>query len=92
MKNIIKSKFLILSIICFYLITVKTSAQIVTVVSGLSNPYGLAVDQASHLYISQSGSTNGNKISFIVLNDVNPVLSDLFTNLNTPTIDEKLNK
>lgn len=75
-----------LFICCLSLVPIKACSQVVEVVNGLSAPYGLAIDQANHLYISQSGSTNGNKISFIVLTDSNPTLSDIFTsNLNTPT-------
>jgi len=86
MKKQHTSRLLLVLISFFYLNSVQTSAQVVEVATGLSSPYGLAIDQASHLYISQSGTTNGNKISFIILNDANPVVSDLFTtNLNTPT-------
>ena len=86
MKKQYVIKLLILIISCFNLISTKTSAQIVEVVGGLSAPYGLALDQANHLYISQSGTINGNKISFIILTDANPIVSDIFTtNLNTPT-------
>lgn len=76
-----------LILICYIsLLSIKTSAQVVEVIGGLSAPHGLAIDQANHLYISQSSGSNGNKISFIVLTDPNPIVSDLFTtNLNTPT-------
>ncbi len=86
MKSQSTTKLLSTICFCIYFISITTSAQIVEVVSGLSAPYGLALDQANHLYISQSGATNGNKISFIVLSDLNPILSDIFTtNLNRPT-------
>jgi sugar lactone lactonase YvrE len=72
--------------ICFYLNSITIKAQITEVVSGLSSPYGLAVDQASNLYISESGAVNGNKISFMFLADQVPQVFDLFTNnLDTPT-------
>ena len=76
-----------LLLMCYIsLLSIQTSAQVVEVIGGLSAPHGLAIDQANHLYISQSSGTNGNKISFIVLTDTNPIVSDLFvTNLNTPT-------
>jgi hypothetical protein len=72
--------------ICLYFNANTITAQITEVVSGLSSPYGLAIDQASNLYISESGDTNGNKISMMFLADQTPVVFDLFTtNLNTPT-------
>lgn len=72
--------------ICFYFHTAAITAQITEVVSGLSSPFGLAVDQASNLYISESGTTNGNKISMMFLADQTPEVFDLFsTNLDTPT-------
>jgi sugar lactone lactonase YvrE len=86
MKKQYTSKRLILLIICFYFNSITIKAQITEVISGLSSPYGLAIDQASNLYISESGTTNGNKISMMFLADQVPAVFDLFTtNLNTPT-------
>ena len=86
MKNQNIFKLLILLISHLFLFPIKTTAQVAEVIGGLSVPYGLALDQANRLYISQSGNINGNKISFILLTDANPILSDVFTtNLNTPT-------
>ncbi|UPT69853.1 MAG: T9SS type A sorting domain-containing protein [Flavobacterium sp. JAD_PAG50586_2] len=60
---------------------IQAHSQVVEVVAGLSNPYGLAVDTASNLYISET-----NKISFMYLNDGAPAVFDLFTNnVNNPT-------
>lgn len=80
-------KILFISFGLTYLTIDTIHAQIVEVVGGLSNPHGLAINPATnHLYISQSGNTNGNKISFITLTDANPIVTDIFTtNLNTPT-------
>ena len=56
-------------------------SQLTEVISGLSRPYGLAVDSASNLYISET-----NKISMMFLNDGVPAIFDLFTsNVNNPT-------
>lgn len=65
-----------------HFIVLKLSSQVNVVVSGLSSPYGLAVDSASNLYISE---TTANKISFVHLADQQPTISDLFTSgLNKP--------
>lgn len=68
------------------LISNVSLSQIIEVASGLSNPFGLAVDQASNLFISESGNIDGNKISMMFLNDGSSDVFDLFTeNLSTPT-------
>jgi hypothetical protein len=86
MKKKYLNKHIILIMICHYFNANTITAQITEVISGLSSPYGLAIDQASNLYISESGDTNGNKISIMFLADQTPLVSDLFTtNLNTPT-------
>lgn len=65
-----------------YFSVFKLSSQVNVVVTGLSSPYGLALDSASNLYISE---TTANKISFVHLADQQPTISDLFTSgLNKP--------
>lgn len=73
-------------ILALGLISNVSLSQIIEVASGLSSPFGLAVDQASNLFISESGNIDGNKISMMFLNDGSSDVFDLFTeNLSTPT-------
>ena len=68
-------------LIAILFFTTQTHAQVVEVITGLANPFGLAVDEASNLYISET-----NKISLLFLNDAVPAVFDLFTNdVDNPT-------
>lgn len=85
MKKNIYIKVLGSFVLIFY--TNLINSQITEVVSGLSSPYGLTVDNIGKLYIAESGTVNGNRISYVLLNNPIPLAkTDLFTtNLITPT-------
>jgi sugar lactone lactonase YvrE len=85
MKKIIPIKVLNSFVLIFC--TNLINSQVTEVVSGLSKPYGLALENNGKLYIAESGTTNGNKISYVELYNPIPLVKyDLFTtNLNSPT-------
>lgn len=84
LKNAMKKLNIILLLLlcCISSLSIKTSTQLVEVVSGLTNQFALEIDQIKHIYSSQIAVTNSN---IILLIDSATIVIVIPTNVSNPT-------